>query len=132
VTEELVPGPTAAQYDVGSRLAWLAVAILIIVWVALASAGSLAVVPVGVVALAGIASAIGLGVRSSRVVRLEKTAGYSTLFDFAGFALRHPRTKQLLRAADVEPENLGRRSVLVSMLTVKPGTLLAKQLRDDE
>lgn len=131
MTDDPVPGPTAAQYDVWSRVAWLAVAILIIVWVALASTGSLAVVPVGVVALAGIASAIGLGVRSARVVRREKAAGYSTLFDFAGFALRHPRTKQLLRPADVEPENLGRRSVLLSMLTVKPGTVLAKRLEDD-
>ena len=126
-----MPGPTAAQWDVWSRLAWLAAVILIIVWVALASAGSVALIAVGVVAAAAIASAIGLGVRSTRVVRLEKAAGYSTLFDFAGFELRHPRTKQLLRAADVEPDNAGRRSVLRAMLSVKPGTVLAKRLEDD-
>ena len=126
-----MPGPTAAQWDVWSRLAWLAAVILIIVWVALASAGSVALIVVGALAAAAIASAIGLGVRSTRVVRLEKAAGYSTLFDFAGFALRHPRTRQLLRAADVEPDNAGRRSVLRAMLSVKPGTVLAKRLEDD-
>ena len=126
-----MPGPTAAQWDVWSRLAWLAAVILIVVWVALASAGSVALIVVGALAAAAIASAIGLGVRSTRVVRLEKAAGYSTLFDFAGFALRHPRTKQLLRAADVEPDTTGRRSVLRSMLSVKPGTVLAKRLEDD-
>ena len=126
-----MPGPTAAQWDVWGRLAWLVGVLLIVVWVALVSAGSIAVVAVGILAAAAIVSAIALGVRSSRVVRLEKAAGYSTLFDFAGFELRHPRTKQLLRAADVEPDNTGRRSVLRAMLSVKPGTVLAKRLEDD-
>lgn len=126
-----MPGPTAAQWDVWSRLAWLAAVILIVVWAMLASAGSIALVPVGGVAVAAIASAIGLGVHSTRVVRLEKAAGYSTLFDFAGFALRHPRTKELLRAADTDPDSTGRRSVLRSMLSVKPGTVLAKRLEED-
>jgi len=119
------------MFDVWGRVAWFASVLLMIPWVALASVGSIAVVPVGVVVAAAIASGIALGARSSRVVRLEKAAGYSTLFDFAGFALRHPRSKQLLRAADVAPENLGRRSALRSMLTVKPGTVLAKRLEDD-
>ena len=123
-----MPGPTAAQWDVWGRLAWLAGVLLIVVWVALFSAGSIAVVAVGVLAAAAIVAAIWLGVRSSRVVRLEKAAGYSTLFDFAGFELRHPRTKQLLRDADAEPESAGRRSVLRAMLSVKPGTVLAKRL----
>ena len=126
-----MPGPTAAQWDVWSRLAWLAGAILIVVWALLASAGSLALIPVGILTAGAIASAIGLGVRSTRVVRLEKAAGYSTLFDFAGFALRHPRTKELLRPADTEPDSTGRRSVLRSMLSVKPGTVLAKRLEED-
>ena len=126
-----MPGPTAAQWDVWGRLAWLAGVLLIVVWVALVSAGSIAVVAVGVLAAAAIVAAIWLGVRSSRVVRFENGAGYSTLFDFAGFELRHPRTKQLLRAADVEPDNAGRRSVLRAMLSVKPGTVLAKRLEED-
>ena len=126
-----MPGPTAAQWDLWSRLAWLAAVILIVVWVALASAGSIALVSVGLLVAAAIASAVALGVRSTRVVRLEKAAGYSTLFDFGGFALRHPRTKELLRPDDVEPDAVGRRSVLRSMLSVKPGTVLAKRLEDD-
>lgn len=123
-----MPGPTAAQWDVWSRVAWLVGVLLIIVWVALVAAGSIALVVVGVVAAGAIVAAIALGVRSTRVVRLEKSAGYSTLFDFAGFELRHPRTKQLLREADAEPESAGRRSVLRAMLSVKPGTVLAKRL----
>jgi hypothetical protein len=120
------------MFDVWGRIAWLAAIVLIIVWVVLASVGSIAVVPVGVVAVAAIVSAFALGVRSSRVVLLEKAAGYSTLFDFAGFALRHPRTKQLLRPADVAPGIIGRRSIFQSMLSVKPGTVLAKRLEDDD
>jgi len=128
---ETVPGPTAALLDVWARVAWLAGILLVVVWVVLASVGSLAVVPVGVLAAAAVVAAIALGVRSSRVLRLEKDAGYSTMFDFAGFALRDARTKQLLRAADVAPDSAGRRSVLRSMLTVKPGTVLAKRIEEE-
>jgi hypothetical protein len=54
------------------------------------------------------------------------------MFDFAGYELRDPRTRQLLRGADVKPTGVMRRSLLGSMLTVKPGTLLAKRLEEDE
>ena len=119
------------MYDVWGRVAWLGTVVLIVVWVALAASGSVAVIPVGVLGAAAIVAAIALGVRSSRVLVLEKGLGYSTIFDFEGFALRDARTKQLLRAADVAPERAGRRSIFRSMLSVKPGTVLAKKLEED-
>ena len=123
---DLVPGPTAAALDVWGRLAWLAAAVLFIVAAALQS------IPVAVVALVGVVAAVVLGLRSSGVTRLERQLGYSTIFDFPGFASRHPRTKQLLRDADTPPVAPGRRSIFRSMLGVKPGTLLAKRLEEDE
>ncbi len=125
----LVPGRTAAELDIGGRVAWVLALVAGIVGLFLTPPASLVLAGVSV---AAIVSALVLGLRSSRVVRLEKDAGYSTLFDFAGYELRHPRTKELLRAAEVAPANLGRRSVLRSMLTVKPGTVLAKRLEGDE
>lgn len=50
------------------------------------------------------------------------------MFDFAGYELRDPRTLEVLRASDVRPTGTIRRSLFRSMLTVKPGTLLAKRL----
>ena len=123
---DLVPGPTAAALDVWGRLAWLAAAVLFIVAAALQS------IPVAVVALVGVVAAVVLGLRSSGVTRLERQLGYSTIFDFPGFASRHPRTKQLLRDADTPPVAPGRRSIFRSMLAVKPGTVLAKRLEEDE
>ena len=123
---DVVPGPSAAAFDVWGRLAWLASAVLFVVAAALPS------IPVAVVALLGVVAAVVLGLRSSRVTRLERELGYSTVFDFPGFASRHPRTKQLLRDADTPPVAPGRRSIFRSMLAVKPGTVLAKRLEDDE
>jgi hypothetical protein len=125
----LVPGRTAAELDIWGRAAWVLALLIGIVALFLTPPASLVLAGVSV---AAIVSAVVLGLRSSRVVKLEKDAGYSTLFDFAGYELRHPRTKELLRAAEVAPANLGRRSVLRSMLTVKPGTVLAKRLEGDE
>lgn len=125
----LVPGRTAAELDVAGRVAWVAALVLGVVALFLAPPASLVLAGLS---LAAIVTALVLGLRSSRVVKREKDAGYSTVFDFAGYELRHPRTKQLLRAADIAPESAGRRSVLRSMLTVKPGTVLAKRLEDDQ
>lgn len=125
----MVPGRTAAEFDLAGRFAWLAAVVVSLVALVSRSPVSIAL---AVVAVALIAAAILLGVRSSRVARLEKDAGYSTLFDFAGFESRHPRTKQLLRAAEVAPDSPGRRSLFRSMMSVKPGTVLAKRLEDDE
>ncbi|MCU1412467.1 MAG: hypothetical protein JWR04_3174 [Rhodoglobus sp.] len=125
----LVPGRTAAELDIWGRAAWVLALLIGIVALFLTPPASFVLAGVS---LAAIVSAVVLGLRSSRVVKLEKDAGYSTLFDFAGYELRNPRTKELLRAAEVAPANLGRRSVLRSMLTVKPGTVLAKRLEGDE
>ena len=125
----LVPGRTAAEFDVWGRVAWILAVLLGVVALFLSAPASLVLAGAS---LAAIVAAILLGVQSSRVARREKDGGYSTLFDFAGYELRHPRTKQLLRAADVAPASMGRRSVLRSMLTVKPGTVLARRLEDDE
>jgi len=124
-----VPGRTAAELDIWGRAAWVLALLIGIVALFLTPPASLVLAGLS---LAAIVSAVVLGLRSSRVVKLEKDAGYSTLFDFAGYELRHPRTKELLRGAEVAPANLGRRSVLRSMLTVKPGTVLAKRLEGDE
>ena len=110
------------------RFAWL---LAVVAGIVAFVAGRPVSIVLAVVALALIVVAVLLGVRSSRVARLEKDAGYSTLYDFAGFESRHPRTKQLLRAADVAPANPGRRSLFRSMLSVKPGTVLAKRLEED-
>ena len=120
-----VAGPTAAQFDVWGRVVGVAAVLLGVLALVLRS------IPVGVAATAVLGAAVALLVGSSRALASEKAAGYSTLYDFAGFELRHPRTKELLRAADVAPETVGRRSVLRSMMTVKPGTVLAKRLEDD-
>lgn len=123
---DVVPGPSAAVYDVWSRLAWLLAVVVLIIAAALQS---LALAIVGLLAVAG---ALFLALRSSRVTRLERDLGYSTVFDFPGFASRDARTKQLLRAAGVAPESPGRRSIFRSMLSVKPGTVLARRLEEDE
>ncbi len=125
----LVPGRTAAELDVWGRVAWVAALVLGVVALFLAPPASLVLAGLS---LAAIVAALVLGLRSSRTVKLEKDAGYSTLFDFADYELRHPRTKELLRAAEAAPVALGRRSVLRSMLTVKPGTVLAKRLEDEQ
>jgi hypothetical protein len=73
-----------------------------------------------------------LGLRSLSTAKRERAAGYSTMYDFRGFALRDPRTREVIRAADVAPTGTVRRSLFRAMLTVKPGTLLAKRLEEDE
>lgn len=125
----VVPGRTAAEFDLAGRFAWLLSVVMgLIAFVA----GRPVSIVLAILALALVVVAVLLGVRSSRVARLEKDAGYSTLFDFAGYESRHPRTKQLLRAADDPPASPGRRSLLRSMLAVKPGTVLAKRLEEDD
>ena len=123
---DVVPGPSAAVFDVWSRLAWL---VAVVVLIAAAGLQSLVLAGAGLLAVAG---ALFLAIRSSRITRLERDLGYSTVFDFPGFASLDPRTKQLLRAADVAPVSPGRRSIFRSMLSVKPGTILAKRLEEDE
>jgi hypothetical protein len=129
---EAAPGPTAAQLDVWGRLAWLAGLVLVVAAALAFGSSTGAGLAVGGAALVFVVLAIILGLRSSRAARQEKALGYSTLFDFPGFALRHSRSKELLRAADEEPLAPGRRSVFRAMLSVKPGTVLARQFEAED
>ena len=52
--------------------------------------------------------------------------------DHAWLVNPRARTLEVLRASDVRPTGTIRRSLFRSMLTVKPGTLLAKRLEEDE
>lgn len=128
--------PTAGQLDVWSRVAGLGIVIGLIVGlvppVVFEATGALVAVVLAVLVLVPAVVSAVLGFRAVTAARLEKAAGYSTMFDFAGYELRDPRTLELLRAADVKPSGLVRRSLFRSMLTVKPGTLLAQRLADEE
>jgi hypothetical protein len=70
-------------------------------------------------------------VRVSRAIKREREAGYSTIYDFAGFELRDPRTLEVLRAKGVAPVDPGSRSLALGIFGVKPGTVLAKRLEDE-
>lgn len=128
--------PTAGQLDVWSRVAGLGIVIGLVLGVVpplvfgIGGPASVAVLAVLVIVPA-VASTV-LGTWALAAAKREKAAGYSTMYDFAGFELRDPRTLELLRARDVKPSGLVRRSLFRSMLTVKPGTLLAQRLAEDE
>ena len=133
---ELAPGASAGWLDVWRRIVNVAaIAVPIIVGVILQSVGVPGPV-LGTIMLALFVAlfvtALVLGTRVTRAMRGEMEAGYSTLYDVADFELRDARTKQLLRAATEKPDAPGRRSLLASMFTVKPGTLVAKRLEEDK
>lgn len=67
----------------------------------------------------------------TRAMKREMIAGYSTLYDVVDFELRDARTLELLRPADVVPEQPGRRSLVAGLFRVNPGTVLAKRIDDD-
>jgi hypothetical protein len=132
---ELVPGPTACQLDVRGKLAGLGVPLALLLGALLLMAGVPGPVLGPVVAvLAGAAAvaSIAFTTASGAVIKRERAAGYSTMYDFPGYELRDPRTLELLRAADVKPTGTMRRSLFRAMLTVKPGTLVAKRLAEEE
>jgi len=79
-----------------------------------------------------ITAAIVLGQFVTRAMRRELEAGYSTLYDVADYDLRDARTLELVRTKDEAPEVPGRRSLLAGMFRVKPGTVLAEQIKRDE
>lgn len=131
----LVPGPTAGQLDVWARVAGLGIVVGLLLglvpWT-LGATGMPVVIAVSVLVIVPAALSTFFSMRSLAVAKRERAAGYSTMFDFAGFELRDPRTRELLRARDVAPSGTVRRSLLRSMLTVKPGTLLAQRIAEDE
>lgn len=131
----LVSGPTAGQYDVWARVAGLGIVIGLLVglvpWL-LGATGTPVVVAVTVLVIVPAVLSTFFSTRSLAVAKRERAAGYSTMYDFAGFELRDPRTRELLRAREVAPSGTVRRSLLRSMLTVKPGTVLARRLDEDD
>lgn len=132
---ELVSGPTACQLDVRGKLAGLGIPLSLLVGALLLAAGvngtAIAGAITALVVLAAIVSTVFM-VWSGAVIKREKAAGYSTMYDFPGYALRDPKTLELLRAADEKPTGTMRRSIFRAMLTIKPGTLVAKRLEQEE
>lgn len=68
----------------------------------------------------------------TQAMKREMIAGYSTLYDVVDFELRDAGTLELLRPATVAPVQPGRRSLVAGLFRVKPGTVLAKRIADDE
>lgn len=132
---ELVSGPTACQLDVRGKLAGLGIPLSLLVGALLLAAGvngpAIAGAITALVVLAAIVSTVFM-VWSGAVIKREKAAGYSTMYDFPGYALRDPKTLELLRAADDKPTGTMRRSIFRAMLTIKPGTLVAKRLAEED
>lgn len=123
--EALLPGPTAQQWDGRARIA-LALAILVIPAAALgvglgAQPGPLYFTICAAILVLFFAAWLVLGEISLRTMRAEMAAGYSTVLDTTGFALRHPITGALERAADVDPVSPGqvKRSFLLDAFTFR-------------
>ncbi|MGX5679950.1 hypothetical protein [Schumannella luteola] len=109
--------PTAWQWDLRARLAqlgglvgFIGLGVFSVTGVLVGAAVSAAVM------LGGFATSVLLALRVGRASDLERADGYSTIFDFPGFELRDGRTLEVLRTADVAPEQPGRRSLLRGML----------------
>lgn len=132
---DLVSGPTAGQYDVWARVAGLGIVVGLVLGIVpwlFGATGTPVVVTVAVLMVVPGLLSTYFSLQSLAVAKRERAAGYSTMYDFAGFELRDPRTRELLRARDVAPSGTVRRSLLRSMLTVKPGTMLAQRFEDDD
>lgn len=134
---ELVPGPSAARWDARSRVLRM-VGVLLFLLAVLVSMGTgpspLLLGTFLIVLLACFVVSIVFGQRSQQVMRREMEAGYSTLFDFAGYDLRDARTLELLRPREEDPAESGRvrGSILVNMLRPRPGTLLSRRMHDED
>lgn len=109
--------PTAWQWDLRARAAQLGGVTGLIGLGVFSVAGSLvgAIVSAAVMFVLFVVSVV-LALQVGRASGLERAAGYSTIFDFPGFELRDGRTLEVLRAADVAPEQPGRRSLLRGMM----------------
>ncbi len=128
--------PTAGQLDVWSRVAGLGVPVGLVaglgISMALGFTGVPSTVLLAILVIGPALVSTFLGIRTVSVAKLERAEGYSTMFDFAGFQLRDPRTLEVVRDRDIRPSGTMRRSLFRSMLTVKQGTLLAKRLDEDD
>lgn len=130
-----MPGPTACQLDVRGKLAGLGIPAALLLGALLLVAGVTGPVIAVLISVLVVATAVVstvFMVWSGAVIKREKAAGYSTMYDFPGYELRDPKTLELLRPADEKPTGTMRRSLFRAMLSVKPGTLVAKRLAEDE
>ena len=110
--------PTAWQWDLLARIAQL-VGVLALVGLgvsAVAGAATLAGVFAGIMFALFVVSII-LAFRVGAASNRERAVGYSTIFDFPGYALRDGRTLEVLRESTVDPETPGRRSLLRGMIS---------------
>lgn len=112
--------PSAWQWDLRRRVLDLGVLVIAVIVVAVllsVGAGPLAwALALGPLLVAFVAAAWVVNLRYLRAVKAENAAGYSTVYDFAGFALRDGRTLEEIRPANEDPEQPGRRSLLGGML----------------
>lgn len=136
MTEPELVRPSAGQLDVWSRLAGVGIVIGLVIGVIppifLGLDGVLAALLLTGLLVIPAALSLWLGLRASAAAKRERVAGYSTMYDFVGYELRDPRTLVVLRSADVRPSGLVRRSLFRAMLTVKPGTVLAQRLAEED
>jgi hypothetical protein len=133
---ELVEGPSAGRFDFWRRVLNVgSIAVPVVVGLLLSALGVPGPVLAGVMIVLFVAlfiASLVAGQRMTRTMRRELEAGYSTLFDVVDYEYRDARTLELLRADNVPPVPPENRSLLRSMLTVKPGTMLAKRIEEDE
>ncbi len=112
--------PSAWQWDLRRRAIDLGVLVIAVIVVAvLVSLGAPALawaLTLGPILVTFLAATWVVNLHYLRAVKAENAAGYSTVYDFAGFALRDGRTLEELRPADEDPEQPGRRSLLAGML----------------
>jgi len=132
----LIPGPTAAQWDLFAKFALAGSVFAIAIGIIAVAVGVPPTIPfatgVLIVVVAFFVGWLGLTQRGLATLRAEQRAGYSTVLDVAGYALRHPVTGALERAADEPPadSNPRRRSLVAGMFRVRPGSALDKRLED--
>jgi len=132
----MIPGPTAAQWDLFAKLALAGSVFAIAVGIIAVAVGVPPTIEfaigVLIVVVAFFVVWLGFSQRGLAALRAEQRAGYSTVLDVAGYALRHPVTGQLERAEDEPPadSNPPRRSLVAGMFRIRPGSPLDKRLED--
>lgn len=125
-----LPGLSAAELQGRARVALAAGVIALLVVAAFLGFGARPSVLEAVLllapAFAGFVAWLVLGGLAGRRMRAERDAGYSTVLDVPGFALRDGRTGELRRAADQPPiaaEPAG--PLVMRMFRIRPGSWLA-------
>jgi hypothetical protein len=133
----LLPGPTAAEWDLRARLVLVAGGVVLLVTVVLLAARAPVhpsiLIALGVVVLVAFVGWIVLGARSQRRLREEMQAGYSTMVDAAGYDLRDATTGALRRDRSEPPAGPPpRRSFLLDNFRIRSETWVERQRDPDE